>query len=104
MNLITDIFQTTSELFIAAKYSILIGQARTEKKAIHFSVPSDFSVFFSQRPERIPHHLGTGSDIMDNHRTSWILYCPQGSLHEITVNDLSLLSRRENHDALPFPS
>lgn len=22
---------------------------------------------------------------MDNHRTSWILYCPQGSLHEITV-------------------
>ena len=41
---------------------------------------------------------------MDNHRTSWILYGPQGSLHEITVNDLSLLSRRENHDALPFPS
>ena len=104
MDLITDIFQTTSELFIAAKYSILIGQARTEKKAIHFSVPSDFSAFFSQRAERIPHHLGAGSDIMNNHRTSWVLYYPQGSLHEITVNDLSLLSRRENHDALPFPS
>lgn len=37
---------------------------------------------------------------MDNHRTSWILYCPQGSLHEITVTDLSLLSRQ--HSRLHF--